>query len=105
MVEQFLWEYRYVIVVVAVAILYSAFEWKSAKEKAYALMLQAKSLAKNLVLNSGKEQEDWVVKKAYEYLPKSITIFITEEKMRKLIQYLYNKAKDYLDDGTINNSN
>lgn len=78
------------------------------KERAYhilvKLMLTAKSLAKDAILNSGKEQEDWVVDNAYIYLPKWITMFISKEVMRKLISYIYRKAKDYLDDGNINGS-
>lgn len=68
------------------------------------LMLTAKSLAKDAILNSGKEQEDWVVENAYIYLPKWITLFISKEVMRKLIAFIYRQAKDYIDDGRLNGS-
>lgn len=67
-------------------------------------MLQAKRLAKDAVLKSGDEQVEWVIKKAYQFLPKSITVFISEDMMRKIVKYLYDKAKDYIDDGQFNNS-
>ena len=99
-----LFEYRFIILVVFAVILFAAFEWELFKSKLLALMLKAKSLAKNLVLKSGQKQEDWVVKKAYLVLPKKITIFINEERMRKIVHYLYVKAKDLSDDGKLNNS-
>jgi uncharacterized protein (UPF0333 family) len=99
-----LFEYRFIIIVVLAVILYAALEWEIFKTKSYALMLKAKSMAKDNILKSGKKQEDWVVKKAYKYLPKKITIFINEQRMRKIVHYLYVKAKDLADDGEINNS-
>jgi hypothetical protein len=67
-------------------------------------MLQAKRLAKDAVLKSGQEQVEWVVNKARLFLPKSVMLFISEERLRKIIDYLYHKSKDYLDDGKINDS-
>jgi hypothetical protein len=104
MLKQILWDYRFIIVLVVAAALFCLFEWQRTKTIAYSLMLQAKSLAKDSVLKSGDAQMEWVIKKAFQFLPKSITIFISEENLRKLIQYLYSKAKDYLDDGKINSS-
>ena len=104
MLKQLLWEYRFIIVIGIGVILFCIFEWQRAKTIAYSLMLQAKSLAKDAVLKSGQQQEEWVVKKAYQFLPKTLTLFISKDTMRELIHYLYRKAKDYLDDGQINNS-
>lgn len=100
----FLLEYRFIILVVLVVILYAAIEWQKFKTQAYALMLQAKSLAKDAILKSGHQQEEWVIKKAYQFMPRKITIFISEERMRKIVHYLYNRAKDLIDDGQVNNS-
>lgn len=99
-----LWDYRFIILLVVATALFFVFEWQRAKTISYGLMLQAKRLAKDAVLKSGKTQEEWVVKRAYQFLPRSITIFISEDNMRKVIHYLYSKAKDYLDDGQFNNS-
>jgi hypothetical protein len=55
-------------------------------------------------LKSGAEQEEWVVKNLLQRLPKAWIIFITEDRLRKIVKYLYDKAKDYCDDGKLNNS-
>lgn len=99
-----LFEYRFMIILVLAVMLYAVLEWQKFKTISYALMLQAKSKAKNLILKSGKQQEDWVVNKAYLFLPKKLTIFINQERMRRIIHFLYVKAKDKIDDGEINNS-
>ncbi|MCM8711266.1 hypothetical protein M2651_09510 [Clostridium sp. SYSU_GA19001] len=104
-IKSFIWEYRFVLVIAAALGSYAFAEWNGFKAKSYALMLQAKSLAKDAVLKSGDEQVEWVIKKSYQILPKRWTILISEELMRKVVFFLYHKAKDYLDDGEINNSN
>jgi len=100
----FAWEYRFIIVLILAVFLYALFEWQKFKSIAYALMLQAKRMAKDAVLKSGQQQEEWVVRKAYQFLPKSWTLFISEQMMRKIVHWLYEKAKDYLDDGVLNRS-
>lgn len=102
--KNFLWEWRFIIIIGLAVAIYAVLEWQRFKVKAYALMLQAKSLAKDAILKSGDQQAEWVVKKAYQFLPKPWTAFISEERMRKIVYYLYHKAKDYLDDGNLNNS-
>ncbi|MDT8717839.1 hypothetical protein IAI10_14315 [Clostridium sp. 19966] len=100
----FLVNYKFILILILILVLYAACEWQSFKAKLYSLMLLAKSLAKDAVLKSGDEQVKWVVDKAYVFLPKRITIFISEGMMEKIVFYLYHKAKDYLDDGKINGS-
>lgn len=102
--KELIWEYRFVIIVVVAVILFALLEWEKFKVTAYTLMLQAKRMAKDAVLKSGAQQEEWVAKKAYQFLPKRWTAFITEDRMRKIVHYLYTKGKDYIDDGEINNS-
>ncbi len=99
-----IFDYRFVIAVILAAVIYALLDWQNAKQKIYQLMLLAKSQAKDAVLKSGKEQEEWVIKNAYKYLPKRITILIPEQTMRKIVKILYKAAKDYLDDGKLNNS-
>jgi len=99
-----LFEFRFIILIVLAVILYAALEWQKFKTRSYALMLQAKSLAKDAILKSGSQQEEWVIKKAYQFLPGRITILLNEQRMRKIVHYLYIKAKDYTDDGELNNS-
>ncbi|KGK88055.1 hypothetical protein [Clostridium sp. HMP27] len=107
MKEQFLsvvWEWRFVIVLIVAVIVFALAEWNKFKAISYGIMLQAKSKAKDAVLKSGKEQEEWVVKQLYQFLPKTLVAFISEDLMRTIVHYLYIKAKDYLDDGQLNNS-
>jgi hypothetical protein len=98
-----LFEWRFVIAIVVAVALYALFCWSSFKAKAYAIMLQAKSLAKDAVLKSGKEQEDWVVDKLYKVFPKLLA-FVPDLYVRKVVHFLFIKGKDYLDDGKINGS-
>ena len=99
-----MWEYRFILVLLISVVLYASSEWEKFKRISYSVMLQAKSLAKDEVLNSGKQQEEWVVKKLYQFLPKKFTTFITEKTMQKIVHYLYHQVKDYLDDEKLNNS-
>lgn len=100
----FIWEYRFIIVVLAAIALYALFEWQRFKALSYAAMLKAKSLAKDAVLKSGAQQEDWVVKKLLQLLPKSWLVFLSEERLKIIVHWLYGKAKDYMDDGKLNGS-
>lgn len=86
-----LWDWRWVIVIIL-------------KEMAISGALMAKKLAKEAVLNSGQEQEDWVVNRIYPLLPVPVRVVISETTFRKIVKYFYDKAKDYLDDGELNNS-
>ena len=99
-----LFEYRFILLVVLATILYAALEWQKFKTNAYALMLQAKSLAKDAILKSGHQQEEWVIKKAYQFMPRKVTMFISEQRMKVIVHYLYIRAKDLVDDGEINSS-
>ena len=101
----FLWEWRFLIIIGVAFLLYCVLEWQKAKAVLYRGMLQAKKLAKDAVLNSGQEQEEWVIEKAYQFLPLSWRIFISKDRVRIVVRWLYKKAKDYLDDGILNNSN
>ena len=105
MLQEVMFEYRYVLVLVAAAIVYALTNWSKTKKLVYAGIIRAKSLAKDAVLHSGQEQEDWVVETVYPLLPLPIKVVISESLFRKLVKYTYDKAKDLLDDGVLNNSN
>lgn len=98
------WEYRYIILWTLVVVLYALTEWNNFKSRVNALMLTAKQMAKDEILKNGDQQAEWVVKKAYQLLPKRWTTFISEDLMRKIVKWLYSKAMDYLDDGQLNGS-
>lgn len=102
--KDLIWDYRYVIILVIGLIIYSIFEWGSVKGKILNAMVAAKDLAKDKILNGGIAQENWVVNRVYQLLPVRIKLFISEELLRKIIKYLYQKSMDLLDDGQVNNS-
>jgi len=102
--KELILEYRFILVIALAIFIFALFEWEKFKGTLYSLMLQAKSKAKDAVLKSGKEQEEWVLEKAYVYLPKWITFAIPKEVMRKIVSWLYHMAKDYFDDGKLNKS-
>lgn len=101
---ELLWEWRFVVICIVAAILWAILEWEKAKAILYDLMLQAKRKAKDAILKSGREQEEWVLKMALQLLPLPLKIFLSEDNIRKIIRWLYHKARDYLDDGQFNNS-
>lgn len=100
----FIWEYRFVFMTAVAVIFYAIGDWKSFKAQAYNYMLRAKSLAKDGILKSGKEQEEWVVNLILQKAPKSWVRFLSEEQKRKIVKCLYDKGLDLLDDGKLNNS-
>ncbi|MEA4827621.1 MAG: hypothetical protein VB130_13480 [Clostridium sp.] len=104
-IMNFLWEWRYVIIYCISFIVFVIAHGKQwAKSKAYALMLLAKSKAKDGILTSGQEQEDWTVEQLYILFTKLKIPFITKDMLRNLVKNLYKVAKDYVDDGKLNNS-
>jgi hypothetical protein len=102
--KELIWEYRYVILLSIGATLYTILEWGSVKGKILNAIVAAKDLAKDKVLHGGKAQEDWVVSRVYLLLPTRVKLFLSEELLRKIIRYLYQKSMDLLDDGKVNNS-
>lgn len=95
---------RYLIAGAIIFIVITIAEWNNTKQLAYNVMLRAKDMAKDKILNGGKEQEDWVVEKLKILLPRRLTLFIGDDLIRALVRMLYNKGLDYLDDGKFNNS-
>jgi hypothetical protein len=61
-------------------------------------------MAQKAILASGQDQEDWVVKMALQYMPAQIKLIVNENMTRKIVKWLYQKAKDYADDGEFNDS-
>ena len=100
-----LWEWRFAILVFfLVALLPVLLGWQRTKILLYQLMLQAKRLAKDAILKSGQEQEEWVVRKTLLLLPRSWRLVLSEKNIRRIVKWLYYQAKDYADDGKFNSS-
>jgi hypothetical protein len=97
-------ENQYIILGTLSLILYVIFETQKAKEKLVELMLLAKDKAKDGILKSGKEQEDYVVAIAYKILPQRITMFLSNDLMHKIVHHIYVAIKDKVDDGKWNGS-
>lgn len=99
-----MWEWRFALTMAVAFFVWCILDWEKAKGRLFQLMLLAKGKAKDLILSSGKEQEDWVVTQAWRFLPLKFRIFLTEDTLRKIIRWLYRQAKDKLDDGQFNGS-
>ncbi|MCX8128556.1 MAG: hypothetical protein N3I35_00450, partial [Clostridia bacterium] len=99
-----IWDWRLIIALTILVLVVALLEWQKTKTVLYALMLQAKRMAKDALLESGKEQEEWVVNKAMRYLPLYVRLLVGEKQIRVFVKLLFSKLKDYVDDGVINNS-
>lgn len=102
--KDLVWEWRYIILAIIGAGIYSILEWNIVKEKILNAIVAAKDLAKDKVLHGGKAQEDWVVSRVILILPLRVKLILSEELLRKIIRYLYQKSMDLIDDGKVNNS-
>ena len=77
-------------------------QWTRLRELAYALMLQAERIFSE---GEGKEKFLAVYERLYIHLiPDWMRLFVTPTDMRRKLQEWYDLAKDYLDNGTIDNS-
>ncbi len=94
------WDYKYIVMVAAVVSVYYIYEWQRAKTILYSLMLQAERQSKDLTMKPGKEQEDWVVKKAGKYLPAPVRLFLNENVLTAVVHELYRSSKKYQDIGS-----
>lgn len=95
------WEWRFVLVAVVMLLIYSIAEWKKVKKILTVNIIKARELAKEFVLESGQEQEDWVVERVYAILPMTVLAVLTpfggKAALRKLVKIVYYQLKDYLD--------
>jgi len=102
--KDLIWEWRYVIILALISVLYTILEWSNVKGRILNAIVAAKDLAKDKVLHGGQAQEDWVVSRVILILPLRLKLLLSEELLRKIIKYLYQKSIDLLDDGKVNNS-
>ncbi|MCX7771961.1 MAG: hypothetical protein N2376_02480 [Clostridia bacterium] len=76
-------------------------QWTKVREMAYQLMLLAE---RNYSDSDGNLKLDFVAALLYKNLPPWMKIFVSEKAIKELIQKWYEMAKDFLDDGIINDS-
>lgn len=71
----------------------------------YSLFLYAEMMYGS---GEGQKKFDYVVEKAYEYIPSWLKLFIKEEQFEETVQfwfdYITTMAKDYLDNGMLDHS-
>lgn len=93
----------FIILIIAGYIIYLAImkKWKELREFAYAMMLSAERLYRDY---QGKEKFEAVFRQVYDLIPVWLQRFIPPESIKEKLQEWYDIAKDYLDDGFINNS-
>jgi Mg2+ and Co2+ transporter CorA len=76
-------------------------QWEKLRGIAYALMLQAERVFSD---GEGKKKFDAVFDKLYlDLIPAWLRVFVPPDELRRKLQEWYDLAKDYLDDGVINN--
>lgn len=102
--KEFIFENRYLLIAIIGVVTYAIAEWNNVKSIVYNTMLRAKDLAKDKVLNGGKEQKEWVVDKLMLILPARVKLFVSKDLVSLLVENLYNTGMDLLDDGKLNNS-
>lgn len=93
--------YNTIIGLGLIIVLLGLSQWNWFRQRAYALMLQGKRMAKCEILKSGEEQEQWVTDmlQAIPWLlpiPRNVKLV--------LVKYLYRVAKDLCDNSVIDNS-
>lgn len=76
-------------------------QWAKIREFAYEMMLCAERTFSD---DQGNLKFDFVVNLVHDNLPPWIKPFIKRDSLKRIVQTLYDAAKDYLDDGIINSS-
>ncbi len=66
------------------------------RSKVYQLFIKAEKVAKK------GQKMDYVVSNLYDYLPRIVTIFISEKGLRWLLQKMFDVVSDFLNDGKVN---
>lgn len=76
-------------------------QWTKLRQQAYALMLQAERVFAD---GEGKKKFEAVFQRLYyDLIPPWLRLFVPPNELRSKLQEWYNLAKDYLDNGTIDN--
>ena len=76
-------------------------QWAKVREFAYQMMLLAERTFSD---SDGGLKFDFVAGIVYRFLPPWLKLFVKEEHVKRFVQKWYITAKDYLDDGIINDS-
>lgn len=93
--------WQYVVAGGVFLMLLGLWQWNWFRQRAYALMVQAKRMARDEILKSGAEQEQWVVD-ALQAVP--FLIVVPRSVKLMAVRYLYKIAKDLCDNGQLDGS-
>lgn len=109
---KFLYNYGWIILLIALytIILYKVYKKKGKaavieklRADVYALMLKAeKKWGRDN--GTGAFKFSFVINEMYKLFPETAVMFISSEEFKAWVQNLYDKIKDKLDDGKLNNS-
>jgi hypothetical protein len=98
------WQITLAAIILIVWTVYLAItkQWTRLRETAYQLMLSAEKV---MSTEDGQAKMDTVLEVFYNFvIPKLARSVYTKEQVRAQLQAWYNKAKDWLDDGIINDT-
>ncbi len=108
---QILYEYGWLVVIIIAMLGYLLWVIKrkgktaaliELREMAYSLMLIAE---KRFAEGEGCFKMDWVIDRFYPAMPNTLKFIITRDDAKTFLQTIYDEARDYLDDGVLNDSN
>lgn len=93
--------YAIILLVVGV-VAYFYFRNKSIsdiREDVYDLFLKAEHKFRES--KSGQQKMDWVIDKAYDFLPKWVQLVVSEKLLRDIFEMWFRAIKNLLDDGKL----
>lgn len=86
---EFLQNHWGLIAVIVITICYSLYDFEQFKRKIAALIFVAEERAEEYALQKGSEKFAWVVEHGYQYLPRWMKFFLSEEAFRALVQSIF----------------
>jgi len=104
-------EYGWIITVLLLAAAY--FYWVFKKRGKAAMLIELRERVFSLMLLAEKKYGDgqgmvklkWVVDRFYPALPNTAKFIMTREDAFQFVQTIYREARDFMDDGSFNDSN
>ncbi|ACL77560.1 hypothetical protein [Ruminiclostridium cellulolyticum] len=105
--REFLLNNLVTIIILIACIIYIAYlivkqRWRKLREIAYKLIRQAETTITGT--KKGRERFEQVMTQLYMIIPPWLRLFITQSLLEKKLQEWFDKIKDSLDDGIVNNS-
>lgn len=107
----FIKEYAWIITVLLLVAAY--FYWVYTKQGKDAMLVELRERVYSLMLLAEKKygadqgvlKMEWVIEHFYPILPNTIKIIMTRKEAVDFVQTIYGEIKDFMDDGSFNDSN